>query len=286
MSRLYGIMKAALLLGIDFAVFFALFQSAAAAALVTVGIALYTWLGGYLALWKDGGVAVKKLSAFENHRLEAAKAMLVKSVPGSGAADLSKLKLYLTPSQELNATAYGANVVSVNRGALNAADPMALCGVLAHEASHILHWDAEINRIVFATVTVFLLLLMAMSAAGVLVIFLIFLILNCFRSFWGILAFRGTTGLVKVFFSLIQRALVFVYRAALGICSRRHEMRADRFAAQLGYGLALAHFLSLTDDQDQRRMTLTEVLYRSHPPTEIRIRRLEEYMRSRQLSVQ
>lgn len=128
MSRLYGMMKAVLLLGLDFAVFLSLFQSAAAAALVTAGIALYAWLGGYLALWKDGGIGVKKLSAFENHRLEAAKALLVKSVPGTESADLSKLKLYLTPSQELNATAYGANVVSVNRGTLNAADPMALCG--------------------------------------------------------------------------------------------------------------------------------------------------------------
>ena len=66
--------------------------------------------------------------------------------------------------------------------------------------------------------------------------------------------------------------------------SRRREYRSDRYAAALGYGLPLAHFLSAADPGVTGRLTLSQVLYRSHPPVENRIARLEALAASRRVN--
>ncbi len=71
---------------------------------------------------------------------------------------------------------------------------------------------------------------------------------------------------------------MLLYRSILGIVSRHAEYRCDRYSCVLGYGTQLAHFLSVAEPYGQRNLTLTEALYRNHPPTERRIARLEKQL--------
>ena len=195
--------------------------------------------------------------------------------------DVSGLKLYLIPGDhDMQATAYGANCVSVARGTLEHTDPLTLNAVLAHEVSHILRYDSETNRAVFAFVFVLCGVLSMMSFAFVAVVFLAFLIASCFSSWIGVMAFRGTRNLVNGLFELVQKGVVLLYRVLDGIRRRSAEYRCDAFSASLGYGLQLAHFLSYAAPESGRQLTLNEALYRSHPPTPQRVARLEAYVNS------
>lgn len=279
MSRLFGILKVALVLIIDFVAIYSLFDDPYIASGAVGVITLYVLLGGYLALLKEGAVSSKKLPTYQRNRLENAKMQLVADVKSVSGANISGLKLYLVPGDDdMNATAYGFNCVSVTRGTFDNADPVTLNAVLGHEISHILHWDAEFNRAVFCSVTLLVTVLSVVSFAVVVCIFLIFLVLSCFRSWLGVMVFQGTTKVVSGIFSLLQRGVVVVYRSLLSLASRHAEYRSDKYSCMLGYGVQLSHFLALAEPNSQRQLTLTEAMYRSHPPTPKRITRLERLM--------
>lgn len=276
MIKLFGLLKVALVVGLDFFVIYYALGSMKLAVASTAIVILYIWLGGYLTLLKEGAVSAKKLPAYEKNRLDASKARLIEDVKNISGLNISRIKLYLVPGDDtMNATAYGANCVSVTKGTFHNTDPVTLNAVLSHEISHIVNYDAEFHRAVFCTVTLLVGAISIISAVSMIAIFLIFLILSCFRSWLGVLAFQGTTKAVGGIFRLFQRAIVMTYRTILSFISRQSEYRSDKYACQLGYGIQLSHFLSLAEPYTQRQMTLSEALYRSHPPAEKRIARLE-----------
>lgn len=279
MSRLFGIIKVALVLAVDFVAIYSLFEDPYIASAAVGVISLYVLFGGYLALLKEGAVSSKKLPVHQRNRIEAAKAQLISDVKSVSGTNISGLKLYLVPGDhDMNATAYGFNCVSVTRGTLDNTDPITLIAVVAHEVSHIQSLDAEFNRAVFCSVTLLVAALSIMSFASIAIIFLIFLILSCFRSWLGVMAFQGTTKVVGGLFSLLQRSVVMIYRSLLSLASRHAEYRSDKYSCMLGYGVQLSHFLALAEPNSQRQLTLTEAMYRSHPPTPKRIARLDRLM--------
>lgn len=279
MIRLFGIFKVIAVLMVDFLSVYTLFNDTIIASVVTGVIALYVWLGGYLAMFKEGAVRSDKLPNYERSRLESAKCQLVKDVKRKSSANISGLKIYLVSGDDdMQATAYGANCVSVSKGMFYNTDPLTLNSVLAHEISHILHWDAEWNRAVFATILLVCGAISVVSFAFMAVIFLVFLVCNCFRSWLGFMAFRGTTKVVGGIFSLLQKGIVVVYHTVASFLGRKAEFRADRYSAQLGYGVQLAHFLSYATTEPERRLSLTEALYRTHPAQLKRVAHLEAYI--------
>jgi len=272
-------LKLGALAATDFAIVCVIFNNGAIALVLVSIVALYAWLGGYLSLLKDGAVSIDKLPAFDVARLTAAKELLVQDMQEATNINILNLKLYLTPDDSLNATAYGCRCISVNQGVLNNTDPVTLAAVLAHEISHIYMLDAEFNRMLFASVTALVLALSVISAFSMGFLFILFIVLCCCfktpRSWLGLILYQGSTKMVGGIFSLLQRLIVFIYQSVNGLISRTSEYRADNFSSSLGYGLQLAHFLSIADSEP-RQLTLTDILYRSHPPTEQRIYRLEE----------
>lgn len=282
MSRFYGILKIAFILALNFVVIYSLFDNLYIASIAVGIISVYVLFGGYLVLQKEGAVSSKNLPTYQKNRLEAAKAQLVTDVKSTSGSNISGIKLYLVPDDDkMNATAYGFNCVSVTRSTFNNADPITLNAVLAHEISHILNFDAEFNRAVFCSVTLLVGVLSIMSFATMAIIFLIFLILSCFRSWLGVMVFQGTTKTVGGIFSLLQRGVVVIYRLLLNMASRHAEYRSDEYSCMLGYGMQLSHFLAIAEPANQRQLTLTEAIYRSHPPTAKRIARLEAMMSQR-----
>ena len=286
MKRLPGIVKIITGLTIDFIVIYLSLNSLSAACIITSLVAVYVWLGGYIALLKEGAISHKKAPAYQADRLDAARNQLISDVNSVSDINLSHLKLFIIPGDNgMNATAYGANCVSVTRGILDNVDSITLTAVLGHEASHLIHLDPELNRLVFASVTLITASLSIISAAVAVVIFLAFLILNCFSSYLGVLAFKGTTKVSKGIFGLIQRCVVMIYRVILGLTSRHAEYRCDRYSFSLGYGIQLAHFLSMADRTEVKALTLTDAIYRSHPPTYRRIARLEQQLNTQKNKV-
>lgn len=279
MIRLPGILKVAAVLLAEFLPVYVLFNDPLISGIVTGMVTLYVWLGGYLSLFREGAVRAEKLPNYERTRLENAKNQLVEEVKDISSADTSNIKIYLNPGDsELQATAYGANCVSVSRGIFDNTDPLTLNAVLGHEISHTLNLDAEFSRAVFSAILLLCGALSVMSFAFMAVIFLMFLVCSFFCSWLGVVAFRGTTKVVSGIFSLLQKGIVVIYRAVASGLSRAAEYRSDLYSARLGYGLQLAHFLSYATVESNRQLTLTEALYRTHPATPKRVARLEAYV--------
>lgn len=283
MSRLLGLLKTTLILAADFIVIYGLFKDIYIALGIVGAITLYTIFGGYFALLKDSAISSQKLPSYQRSIFETAKSQLVTDVKSTTGNNISRIKLYLVPGDdEMNATAYGCNCISVTRGTFDNADSITLNAVLAHEISHILNFDAEFNRAVFCSVTLLIGAFSVMSFTTVTIVFLGFLVLSCFRSWFWVIAFRGISKIIRGMFDLIQRGIIMTYRSVLSLINRHAEYRSDRYSCLLGYGLQLSHFLMLTEQTNQRPLTLTEVIYQSHPPTPKRIERLEKQLLAQQ----
>jgi len=96
------------------------------------------------------------------------------------------------------------------------------------------------------------------------------------------MAFKGTSKVTHGIFSLLQKGIVVLYQTVMSVLSRSAEYRCDLYSASLdrSYGLQLAHFLTYAAPETNRQLTLTEALYRTHPPTPKRVARLEAYVNS------
>ena len=282
--RVLGIFKVGTVLAAIFAVIFCLSNDLCFTAVVVSFITLYVVFGGYLSLLREGAVRATKLPMNSRSRMEVAKDQLTNTVKSVSGIRLDGLKLYLVPDSDMNATAYGCNCVSVTRGTLENTDLLTMEAVLAHEVSHTLSYDPEFNRAVFCFVTLLVLLLSIVSFAATVIVFLIFLIFSGFRSWLSVIAFQGTNKAVGGLFGLLQRGIVVLYRTVLGIVSRSAEYRCDHYACALGYGVQLQYFLQITESDQPHQMTLTEVLYRSHPPTVRRLERLEQQIQDRRVT--
>lgn len=264
-------------------VFFALSYSilgVEAAALLTLGIALYSWGGEYLSLIKDGAIRMDHLRDYEKNRLSCALENLTEDVQRVSGTDISKLRLHVIPSDNINACAYGFRNIGVTRAVLNNCDDATLCAVIAHELSHTACMDAVFYRMVFAGVTILIAGLICLSVASTSVIWIIFAVLCALRLCSGLFSmflFQGFSKLVTGYFTLMQRVVLFVYQAVIACVSRQCEFRADRYSCELGYGPQLSYFLQrFVENQETGPRSLQEVIYSSHPPTHKRILRIEQ----------
>lgn len=251
-----------------------------AAVLLTFGIVLYAWLGEYLELLKDGAIRMDHLHEYERNRLSCALADLSEDVNRVSGADISKLRLHVIPSDNMNACAYGFRNIGVTRAMLNNCDDATLCAVVAHEVSHTFCMDAVFYRLVFASVTILIVGLICLSVASTSVIWIIFAVLCALGLCGGLFSmflFQGLSKLVKGYFTLMQRAVLFVYQTVMACVSRRCEYRADHYSCELGYGPQLSYFLQrFVESQETGHKSLHEVIYASHPPTHKRILRIEQ----------
>lgn len=250
------------------------------AALLTLGITLYAWLGEYLALLKDSAVRMDHLRDYERSRISCALENLAEDVNRVSGADISRLRMYVIPSDDINACAYGLRSIGVTRAMLNNCDDATLCAVVAHEVSHTFCMDAVFYRLVFASVTILIAGLTCLAAAGTSVIWILFAVLCALGLCGGLFSmflFQGFSRLVKGYFTLIQRAVLFVYQAVMACVSRRCEYRADRYSCQLGYGPQLSYFLQrFVEIQETGSKSLQDVIYASHPAAHKRIMRIEQ----------
>lgn len=277
--RARGIIKIALASAGDFAILYYLI-GIKWTVIVTVLIILLAWLGEYIDVLKDGGICINELGNYERDKLKRSFTMLSDNVKNKSGIHISNLKLHVIPSDDINAFAYGFRNMAVTRGMLNNCDEFTIDAVLAHEVSHILNLDAVFNRIVFLNITFMIFAMLAMSfiaSSAVWVIFFILCILGICGGFASLFLFSGISKLIKGFFNLLQRGIVFMYKSLMALGSRGCEYRADRYATDLGYGMQLKYYLSrFASGDEQRKKSLSDIIYSTHPASHKRIYRIEQ----------
>ena len=277
--RIKGIIKVIVLLALDFALFGYLFDGKVAA-IITVVVALYAWLGEYLAMFRDRAVSEKRLNELDRAKLERTRAILADESSRKGVHKLPKYRLHVIPSDEANAFAYGISNISVTRGTLQC-DEVTLAAVLAHEVSHTANLDAVVSRLLFANITGAVLglsLTSFIATASIWIIFGILALIGVCGGLFSLLVVNALSKASKGLFRVIQHIVLFAYQAIIGSINKMVEYRCDGFAARIGLGQNLAYFLSTyVGDQDSRQRSLREILYDSHPATYKRVLRLEEH---------
>lgn len=276
--RVRGIMKVLTLLAMDFTIVYAL-QGFWAALIVVTVVFLYGFLGEYTALHGDRAIRMEDADDFNHMQLIRALEMLKDNGEKSGVVTIPDIKLYILPTDEINAFSYGRSI-AVTQGTLRVADPLMLNAILAHELCHSICLDAFWNRMIFANITAIMLGITVVSVIATSFLWIVFLGMCILGVCGGVFAFFCTSGIAKAIkgvFRLLQRMVLAIYRIAMGILSKRCELRADNMACQLGYGMQLKYFLQIyLAPQNVQQRSIRELIYDSHPDTYKRIARIDK----------
>ncbi|WP_256251836.1 M48 family metalloprotease [Streptomyces sp. yr375] len=199
-------------------------------------------------------------------------------VTGRAGIDGTKYALWMQDTDGLNASAAAGHIVGVTRGAMRQ-EPQQLAAVLAHELGHHVggHAWALLLGIWYAVPV-----RMFMTVVKFVTRFLFYFTaeLSCLAA-----------GIFVVVFGSLAVATLLTFPPALALyaipfllawAGRQGELRADRFAGQLGYGpLLISLFTALQaegyDDEARKEGPIARLMS-SHPPFHQRIRALETFV--------
>lgn len=213
----------------------------------------------------------------ENDRLKPAWARVLSN---SGRADGARYRLRVLETDEINAMAGGGHQVFITTAALGVMPDEVLPGVLAHELGH----HVGLHPIVLCLEVWFMRPIIWAEAAAIGLSNICSAIYGAVR---GIAILGILVGIVTAAFMALAgvlRAVTWIAFATLRLVGRGAEYRADRYAAQIGFGRELAAFLEHlaayeTPDGHAEKRTLTDAISSTHPPTRERIRRLRSQLR-------
>lgn len=203
-------------------------------------------LGERISVMSEGG---RKPTANEK---ESIKPYLMQVL---SSANMNPPKLYISDSMDANARAVGRESIIINRGLIESTTPNEMCGVIAHELGHLYYKD-----------TVRLNLMAVMNYVGAILSYGALAVAT-----FCTVASRRLPILAPIFllafilkaFQLIMEKLITIGVLAIG---RKEELRADRFAAKIGFGDGLASYLKKRDKYTRHKKTL-----KTHPPTALRL---------------
>ncbi|MER6217104.1 M48 family metalloprotease [Streptomyces sp. NPDC001674] len=204
-------------------------------------------------------------------------------VTRQAGVDGSRYDLWVEDSTEVNAFAAAGHIVSVTRTSLNGLPPENLAAVLAHELGHHVGghawsgllgvWYAAPARLVMGIVKLIMRGIFSVAAEGT----------SCVAAILTLVIFAiGITFALTFPPALALLAVPFL----LAWAGRRGELRADRFAAEIGYGPQLhASFTVLQEggrhggaDDGRAQQGLLIRLMATHPPMHERIRALDPFV--------
>lgn len=175
-------------------------------------------------------------------------------------------KAYVMDLPNIDGLTFGRRTIAVSSGLLKVASDEEIAAVFAHEIGHLHHRDGFFNVALFVA-SVPTMVISIFLCSIYIVTFLIGLLV--FASFAPVLALLSVAGAVLIFLRSVLEE--FIKWPA--------EYKADRFAAQMGFAPALISLFERIEDEDVRGEGgfLAKYDY-SHPPTALRIDRLERYM--------
>lgn len=183
--------------------------------------------------------------------------------------------LYLIDDPMPQAFALGTGTIMVTRGALELSEPEELSGLLAHEVGHLHFRDSVLLNAVLGMSTVTHLLTMAFNV----------LLSLCRVPLPGVGAIVSIIPMLVMAVPLMMLGMGLLINWAINALvsfvlrygSRSVEYRADTFASDLGFGSGLVGFLErLAGMEINSEQGFLVMSLRSHPPTALRIDRLEQ----------
>ncbi len=249
---------------------------------VIMGIALVISISSYGDKIASLFLTMRKTSLREEEKINPALDMIKKQYRQKFGSDLN-MKIYVMDEPHINGIALGKQTAAVSTGLLKVGTEDEIMGIIAHEAGHLHHKDGVFS--------------LAFITASLPTVFLNNLLRRCF----GIglpFKFMPTSmqdfGWAWGFFIVIMFMMFFVYflvflvlsfpvlwllRSFETMTQWPIEYKADQFANKLGHGEALIELFERIEDEDIRNETgfLRKYLY-SHPPTALRIDRIEREM--------
>ena len=182
----------------------------------------------------------------------------------------------------INGMALGRSTIAVSTGLLKTGNDDEVSAVMAHEIGHLHHHDGGYN--------------VALAIASIPTLFLCAAVKAFFFSsddndvpFFGIGLFIVFSFFFAYFsfFWLLSLPILLIVRMLDSTTIWPSEYRADRFVTSLGLAPAMIELFERIEDEDIRNKTgfLSQYLY-SHPPTALRIDRLERALIKQQNMVE
>ncbi|MER6737832.1 M48 family metalloprotease [Streptomyces puniciscabiei] len=193
--------------------------------------------------------------------------------------DGSAYDLWMEDTDELNASAAAGHIVCVTRGAMRQLPPDRLAAVLAHELGHHMGghaWSGLLGIWYALPARVFMWLMKLVLT------FLFFFTaeLSCLAV--GVFVVVVGAVAIATFVAFPPAVALYAIPFLLAWSGRQGELRADRFAGQIGYGpVLLAVFTAWQaeghDDEARKRGPIARLMS-THPPFHQRIRALETFV--------
>lgn len=260
-----------------------------------VAVLVFLLSGGLVFFGPTEGILARILFRFRQPTMEERQHLerIWGTVAQAAGIDPLKYQLWIDDTQDLNASAAAGHTVSVTTGALLTLPPNQLAAVLAHELGHHLrghswaglltYWYSLPGRLlvlIFKKIT-FGSLILARGIAAVfdhtgLISRLLLIPIYGFPIFW--------LGYIALVLYSIHPALLLLFASPLvwAWFSRYGEKRADRVAADLGFGPQLIEvfqtWIYQGKDIARGQAGVRDHLLASHPSLASRIRSLEKYL--------
>lgn len=193
------------------------------------------------------------------------------------------IKLYIYDDNGINAFAIGLKTIAVHRGILdNNIYDSEIAAILGHEFAHIANGDTFCTILAFQSNVLVSVFRSVFSIFMFIFVKIIALFVACaFETSEG--AENGyivTDTIGKGIRWLVDKVIVFFALISVLIAQysrRKHELEADSFSAQLGYGKSLTHFFQRYEATGKidKMFSLAGLLYGTHPSMEKRILNLQ-----------
>ena len=186
-----------------------------------------------------------------------------------------KINPFIVDSLTVNAFAIGNHTIAITKGALNTFNEEELQGIIAHEIAHIHYGDTIVNMINQIGNGFF--------SVYILIVNIFFSVIDMFFHFDDP-DLKHTGGLLRTLILFIRFALtvtvyvlLFIGNILLAGNNRRNELRADRFAYEVGHGRGLTDALYILQDMSLgEKLVFVERIQEHHPRVSMRIGRLEK----------
>lgn len=231
--------------------------------------------GDWISQKQNGALPVASCADPQRNKLERCFACVLNQAQPDLLPFGQKVSVCVIPEQTINAYCLGFRTIAVTQGTLGL-DRRTLQALLAHEFGHLIHGDSVFFRVLMVQamgLAACLFFWQGILLAVMILLFLLSLFCSAFRlGYVSCTLFRGLTGLVQSLGLTLRHALLAAASLLICFLGRRSELRADAYAAHLGYADPLCRFLERFSQPAPQ--TFREMLHGTHPDPGRRIQAL------------
>ena len=240
--------------------------------------ALSILTGDWVSQKQNGALPTVSCAVPQRDRLERCFACVLHQAEPDLPPFGRKFSVRVIPEQTINAYCLGFRTIAVTQGALGL-DRRTLQALLAHEFGHLIHGDCVFFRVLMVQalgLALWLFFWQGVVLAVLALLFVLGLLCSAFRlGYVSCTLFQGLTGLVQTLGLTLRHALLAATELLICFLGRRSELRADAYAAHLGYAEPLCRFLERFSEPAPQ--TFREILHGTHPDPGQRIQALRRH---------